>query len=61
MVSENLGISFAYSAVAAGHPELATFRLKGLSEQREFNFVYLKGTHADRLIDEVFPASAVAS
>ena len=56
MVSENLGISFAYSAVvAAGHPELTTFRLEGLSEQREFNFVYLKQTHADRLIDEFFP------
>ena len=55
MVSENLGISFAYSAVADGHPDITTFKLDGLSEQREFNFVYLKQTHADRLIDEIFP------
>ena len=58
MVSENLGVSFAYSAVAAGHPELTTFRLEGLSEQREFNFVYLKGTQAGQLIDEIFPNSS---
>ena len=58
MVSENLGVSFAYSAVAAGHPELTTFSLEGLSEQREFNFVYLNGTHADQLIDEIFPNSS---
>ena len=55
MVSENLGVSFAYSAVADGHPDIVTFKLEGLSEQREFNFVYLKGTQADQLIDEIFP------
>lgn len=54
MVGENLGVSFAYSAVCAGRRDIATFRLEGLRETGEFNFVYLKGTDVGDLIREVF-------
>lgn len=54
LVRENLGISFAYEAVCRGQPDIATFRLQGLSETRTFHFVYLKGTDAGDLIGEIF-------
>ena len=56
MLRENIGISFAYSAVSAGHPDITTFRLEGMSEVREFNFVYLKGIDVGEMIAEVFPS-----
>ena len=54
MLREGLGVSFAYSAVCAGQPDIATFHLEGLSETREFNFVFLKGADALPLIRELF-------
>lgn len=54
LVRENIGITFAYSAVAKEQRGLARFELEPLPKEFEFNFVYLKGTGADKLIYEVF-------
>ncbi|MCR4781620.1 MAG: LysR family transcriptional regulator [Lachnospiraceae bacterium] len=35
------GITFAYKAVANSYEDLATFKIRGLDLEREFNYVYL--------------------
>ena len=54
LVAEGIGITFAYAAAANGRPDIASFHLNCLNEDREFRIVYLKGTNVFPLIQEVF-------
>ena len=45
LVSENLGITFAYERLKAKNPNLAIFTLKEITNDYEFNIVCLKGTN----------------
>lgn len=56
-VREGAGITFAYAAVANGQKDIAFFHLEGMPENREFNVVYLKGTHVQRLVRDVLGAA----
>lgn len=53
LVASGTGISFAYEAVYRGHPELASFTVKGWRIVHELNYVFLKDTDAASLV-EVF-------
>lgn len=48
LVSKNCGISFVYDVVANSEKNLSSFEVKGEEVYREFNFVYLKGTDAQK-------------
>lgn len=50
LVKEGFGISFGYDVLAETDSELARFYLPGEKILREFNFVYLKNTTANRKI-----------
>lgn len=50
LVAKKCGISFVYEAVSKNDKNLGTFTVKDTTITREFNFVYLKSTSADRLI-----------
>lgn len=50
LVAKNCGISFVYEAVSKNDENLGTFTVKDTEVTREFNFVYLKNTSAERLI-----------
>ena len=50
LVKENLGISFVYDVIAESEPDIAKFYLPGDDIVREFNFVYLKNTQANKKI-----------
>ena len=52
-VEEGVGITFAYQPVARGRQGLECFHLDCLSEEREFNAVYLRGTRAGDLVCQV--------
>lgn len=52
LLTENIGISFAYKAVAEAFCGISTFTIKNQPITHEFNFVYLKHTSADKLIDK---------
>ena len=52
-VEENLGITFAYSVVGEGRPEIATFQLDCLCKWYEFNLVYMSGAQVAPLIRSV--------
>ena len=56
-VREGVGVTFAYAAVANGQKDIAFFHLEGMPENREFNVVYLKGTHVQRLVRDVLGAA----
>ena len=57
-VDEEQGlVTFAYAAVANGQKDIALFHLEGMPENREFNVVYLKGTHVQRLVRDVLGAA----
>lgn len=45
------GITFAYAAAAVGNDRLARFYVEGLELQREFNYVFLRGTGARALVE----------
>ena len=45
------GITFAYAAAAAGNDQLARFFVEGMELQREFNYVFLRGTGAKDLVE----------
>ena len=47
VVSDNFGISFVYDVVAKSAKNLSTFHVENAEITREFNFVFLKNTHAD--------------
>ena len=42
---------------AKGQKDIAFFHLEGMPENREFNVVYLKGTHVQRLVRDVLGAA----
>lgn len=50
LVFNNCGISFVYEAVAQSDKSLGIFTINNVEVQREFNYVYLKNTSADKLI-----------
>lgn len=52
LVKEGYGISFGYEVLAKNDRDLARFYLPGEEIMREFNFVYLKNTTADKKIQE---------
>lgn len=51
LVRKGFGISFAYDVIAESDEEISRFYLPGESILREFNFVYLKNTNANKKID----------
>ena len=55
-VESNLGITFAYDSLIQRHPGLASFKVRGLSDDHEFNIVWLKDTRVEELIDYFFQA-----
>ncbi|MFR9215734.1 MAG: LysR substrate-binding domain-containing protein [Ruthenibacterium sp.] len=59
-VREGAGVTFAYAAVANGQKGISFFHLEGMPESREFNVVYLKGTHVQRLVRNVLGPAAPA-
>lgn len=52
LVRQNKGISFAYKAVADSFSGISTFTIKNKPITHDFNFVFLKHTKADSLIDK---------
>ena len=45
LVSDNLGITFAYERLKSNNPDLASFKIKEITNDYEFNIVCLKGTN----------------
>lgn len=52
LVAEGCGITFGYAALAEKKPKLAQFTVSGWEVSREFNYVYLINSGAERLVDE---------
>jgi len=52
LVAEGCGITFGYAALAEKKPTLAQFTVSGWEVSREFNYVYLIHSGAERLVDE---------
>jgi DNA-binding transcriptional LysR family regulator len=52
IVKAGNGISFVFESVAKSDENLETFTLEGRDIVREFNFVYLKSTDVDDIIEE---------
>lgn len=51
LVAQKCGITFAYEAAGRNHPALSTFTVKEWTASREFNYVYLPGTEAQKLVE----------
>ncbi|WP_129597103.1 LysR family transcriptional regulator [Anaerophilus nitritogenes] len=51
LVLNYCGISFVYDAIAKSNKNLGVFTIKHIEVTREFNFVYLKNTGADKFTD----------
>ena len=51
LVSRGRGISFAYRAVGEGNGELSEFLVKGWDISREFNYVYLPDSGAEKDVE----------
>lgn len=52
IVKDGKGISYVFESVATSDPELSIFTIKDHDVVREFNFVYLKSTNVDAIINE---------
>lgn len=50
LVAAGMGITFAYEAVANSDSRLTTFTVQNNHRKKEFNYVYLKNTDADKKI-----------
>ena len=50
LVAAGMGITFAYEAVANSDNRLTTFTVQNNHRKKEFNYVYLKNTDADKKI-----------
>ena len=50
-VSENCGISFVYESIARSNKNLCTFRIENTEILHEYNYVFLKGTCVDELLE----------
>ncbi len=57
IISEGEAVTFAYEAIAKEDDRIAFFDIEGAKIYRDFNYVHLKNTDADKLID-VFSADA---
>lgn len=53
LVAEDIGVTFAYQIVGAGNAKLSQFRVEGWDIEREFNYVFLPDTDAEKYV-EVF-------
>ncbi|MGN1332275.1 MAG: LysR substrate-binding domain-containing protein [Lachnospiraceae bacterium] len=51
LVEKDLGITFAYEAVKRNRQGLSGFRVKGWETIREFNYVYLSETEAEKKVE----------
>lgn len=51
LLARGKGITFAYAAAASGNEHLASFFVEGWELQREFNYVFLRDTGADKLVE----------
>lgn len=51
LVSRGRGINFAYRAVGENNPALASFLVEGWDISREFNYVYLPDTGAEKDVE----------
>jgi len=51
LVAGGAGVTFAYEAIARSDDALRVFRPGDAEIEREFNYVFLKGTNAERLVD----------
>lgn len=51
LVTEGLGITFAYSAITKEEKEFATFTIENQAIFHEFNFVFLKNTGAEKSVE----------
>lgn len=50
LVAENCGITFAYEAAGQGNQALASFQVAGWNTYREFNYVFLPNSEAEKLV-----------
>ncbi len=50
-VSENCGISIVYESIARSNKNLCTFRIENTEILHEYNYVFLKGTCVDELLE----------
>ena len=53
LVAGNVGVTFAYQVVGKQNGQLAEFSVEGLQVEREFNYVFLPDTDAEKAV-EVF-------
>ncbi len=51
LLERRKGITFAYAAAASGNGRLAQFFVEGWELQREFNYVFLRNTGAEALVE----------
>lgn len=51
LVANDCGITFAYLAVGEKNQSLSTFEVEGWEVSREFNYVYLKNTLAEQMVE----------
>jgi DNA-binding transcriptional LysR family regulator len=52
-VMNNIGITFAYESLTKHNPRLENFEITDHKVEREFNYVYLKNSRADELVDSI--------
>lgn len=51
LVSNNIGITFAYYIIGMHNTKLAEFQVEGWKTERELNYVFLSGTDAEKYVD----------
>lgn len=51
LVAGNSGVTFAYEVVGKCNPMLAKFSIEGWNIEREFNYVFLQDTEAEKYVD----------
>lgn len=51
LVANNCGVTFAYQAAGAAHPDLAPFSVEGWDLKREFNYVCLPNAFAQQQME----------
>lgn len=52
-VMNGIGITFAYESLTKHNPRLANFEITDHKVEREFNYVYLKNSRADELVESI--------
>ena len=51
LVAGNTGVTFAYRIAGKHNPMLAEFRVEGWHIEREFNYVFLPNTDAEKYVE----------